>query len=54
MADISNVHHSEIKDIFDSLESLSCKSFLYPQKTKLTQRSPHLDTRTVLILLYWR
>jgi hypothetical protein len=25
MADISDVNHSEIKDLFESLEALSCK-----------------------------
>ena len=40
MADISNVHGSEIKEIFDSLESLSCKYLLSPMKDNADTRKP--------------
>ena len=33
MADISNVHSGEIKDISDSLEALSCKLQQIPEDT---------------------
>lgn len=36
MADISNVQTSDIKEISDSLEALSCKSFIVFGGLKLT------------------
>lgn len=53
MADISNVHASEIKEIFDNLESLSCKYICIFARAMLTSRSPHFDACAVLISLIW-
>ena len=53
MADISNVHTSEIKEIFDSLESLSCKYIKNYMKNHTDKKSSNFDTRPVLISLIW-
>jgi hypothetical protein len=51
MADISSVNPSEIKEISDSLEALSCKYIkIHILKGKLTTDSPDFDTFSLLTL----
>lgn len=52
MADISNVQASDIKDISDSLEALSCKPFLDPEEPYNNTTSPYSHTRTILSYLH--
>lgn len=45
MADISNVQTSEIKEISDSLEALSCKSNRFPNDLSLLIQAARILTR---------
>ena len=51
MADISNVDLREIKDLYESLESLSCKTRVPRELSKCTNRSrsSYHDPRTLLV-----
>jgi hypothetical protein len=49
MADISNVQTSEIKEISDSLEALSCKHHEYLDFSLLTFHSPYFNKGSLLI-----
>ena len=48
MADISNVDFHEIKDLYESLESLSCKHHVHDLSSLLTAHSSYNDPRTLL------